>query len=115
MYADYVFYSSTYHGEATEADYNRLVIRASAEIDRMTFGRAAAVTDDADINAVKMAECAVVDELSYIERGGDITSETNDGISRSYASGTVVKSKAQRLYSAAEIWLSQTNLCYAGV
>lgn len=114
MYTDFQFYTNEYHGGATEADYTRLAVRATAIIDRMTNGRAATATG-ADLTAVKMAECAVVDELGYLERGGDITSESNDGISRSYASGTVVKTKTQRLYSAAETWLATTNLCFAGV
>lgn len=114
MYADFEFYENTFHGNAPAADYTRLAVRAAAEIDRITFGRAAKATG-ADMIAVKMAECAVVDELSYLESGGDVTSESNDGISRSYASSSTVKTKAQRLYDAASPWLANTNLCYAGV
>lgn len=114
MYADFEFYKNTYMGTLDDATYNRLVVRASAEIDRLTFNRAASAKGT-DLEAVKMAECAVVDELNYLELGGDITSESNDGISRSYASGSVARSKAQRLQTAANIWLSRTSLCFAGV
>lgn len=114
MYADYVFYMNDYRGKMSETDYNRLAVRAYAEINRITFNRAATASG-ADLEAVKFAECAVVDELAAQEEGGVITSETNDGVSRSYATGTVVKSASQRIYAAAEVFLSSTNLCFAGV
>lgn len=114
MYADYSFYTNTYRGTLGDEEYTRLVVRASAEIDRLTFNRAASSTGAA-LEAVKMAECAVVDELNYLEMGGDITSESNDGISRSYASASISRSKTQRIQAAAEVWLSKTNLCFAGV
>ena len=37
--ADYTFYANTYHGTLSEADFNRLLPRASAEIDALTFER----------------------------------------------------------------------------
>lgn len=113
MYSDYTFYLNEYKGVLDSEEYSRLAVRASAEIDRLTFNRAAKATGS-DMEAVKMAECAVVDELHTIAMGGDITSESNDGVSRSYAGGAA-RSKAQRVTSAAELWLSRTNLCFAGV
>ena len=114
MHADFEFYTIFYGGTLDSEAYNRLAVRASAEIDRLTFNRAATATG-ADLEAVKMAVCAVVDELNYLELGGDITSESNDGISRSYASANVTRTKTQRLQAAADIWLSKTTLCFAGV
>lgn len=114
MYADFTFYKNTYHGAAIETEYTRLVVRASAYIDRMTNGKAKAAVGD-DLTAVKLAECAVVDELLTQERGGIVTSESNDGISRSYATGSVVRSNVQRVYEAANVFLGNTNLCFAGV
>lgn len=114
MYSNYEFYTNTYKGALGSEAYNRLAVRASAEINRITFNRASSATG-ADLEAVKMAECAVIDELEYIAMGGDITSESNDGVSRSYASGGIIKSKTQRITAAAEIWLNSTNLCFAGV
>ena len=113
MYSDYTFYMNEYKGVLGSEEYTRLAVRASAEIDRLTFNRAATATGS-DLEAVKMAECAVADELHTIEMGGDITSESNDGVSRSYAGGAA-RSKAQRVQSVAELWLSRTNLCFAGV
>lgn len=113
MYADFPFYQNEYHGTLTEAEYTRLAVRASAYVDRMTYGRAKKAVGD-DLTAVKLAECAIADELQSQEQGGIVTSESNDGISRSFAT-SVVKSNAQRIYAAADVFLSNTNLCFAGV
>ena len=113
MYADYKYYTGTFYGTLREEEYNRLSVRATAEINRITNNRAATATG-ADLEAVKLAHCAVVDELYKIEMGGDIASESNDGVSRSYASGTA-RSKAQRIVEAARVYLDSTNLCFAGV
>ena len=57
-YANYAYYTGTYGGSAiASADFTRLANIASAWIDRLTFGRAAADTDNAD--AIKMAMCSV--------------------------------------------------------
>lgn len=112
MYSDYAFYKDKFLGVLSETEYNRLAVRATAEIDRMTFGRAK-TAGEKDIDAVKFAECAVIDELAQQGTGGtgDVTSESNDGISRSYATGAVAKSARQRIDSIAFTWLCQTNLC----
>lgn len=114
MYADFTFYQETYRGAASETEHRRLAVRASAYVDRMTHGKAKTAKRD-DLDAVKMAECAIVDELITQEQGGIVTSESNDGISRSYATGSVVRSATQRIYAAADVFLCNTNLCFAGV
>lgn len=110
-YSDYSFYTNEYKGTVTEAVYSRLLTRATAEIDRMTFNRARTATGD-NLDAVKMAECAVIDELNYQGTGGagDVTSESNDGISRSYAAG-IAKSSRQRINAAADTYLTNTGFC----
>lgn len=116
MYGDFSFYKDTYNGALTEAEYTRYSARATAEIDRMTSQRAKTATGEL-LELVKFAECAVIDELSYQSLGGsgDVTSESNDGISRSYATGAVPKSSRQRIDAAAFPWLSDTNLLFVGV
>lgn len=113
MYADFSFYAGEYFGLLKEEEFARLSVRAKAEIDRLTFGRAETATEGA-LHAVKLAQCAVVDELAHMEQGGEITSESNDGVSRSYAAG-VARSKSQRIADAARVYLNMTSLCYAGV
>ena len=116
MYADFTFYLNEYHGKATadEEEFARLSVIASAHLDRITFGRAK-TAEGSELEAVKLALCSVVDELIRQEQGGIITAENNDGISRSYAVGSVVKSQTQRINEAAELFLSSTNLMFAGV
>lgn len=114
MYADFTFYLNNYKGTENEAEFSRLSVPAAAHINRITNGRAKTATG-ADLEAVKMAQCAVIDEIKKQESGGTITAESNDGISRSYAVGSVIKSNTQRIYAAAELFLSSTNLLYAGV
>lgn len=116
MYSDYGFYSSEYKGTLTEAEYIRFSVRASAEINRITSNKANTAEGE-ELTAVKMAECAVIDELSYQSIGGngDVTSESNDGISRSYATGTVAKSSRQRIDAAAYTFLCSANLLFCGI
>lgn len=116
MYADYVFYTGTYNGTLTEVEFDRYSVRATAEINRITSNKAKNATGET-LEAVKMAVCAVIDELSYQSTGGngDVTSESNDGISRSYATGAVAKSSRQRIDAAAFTWLSNTNLLFVGI
>ena len=116
MYADYTFYTGTYNGALTETEFLRYVVRATAEINRITSQRAKKVTGE-ELELVKFAECAVIDELSYQSLGGsgDVTSESNDGVSRSYATGIVSKSSRQRIDAAAFTWLSDTNLLFVGI
>lgn len=109
MYSDYSFYKDKFLGVLTETEYNRFAVRATAEIDRLTFGRAKTAEGE-NLDAVKFAECAVIDEIAHQVSGGDITSETNDGISRSFATG-IAKSARQRIDAIAHTWLANTNLC----
>ena len=114
MYADFTFYRDEFKGTVTEATFARLSIIAKAHIDRITSNKAATATGK-DLEAVQFAFCAVVDELDKQEQGGIITSESNDGISRSYATSATVKSSTQRINAAAEVFLSNTNLLFVGV
>ena len=116
MYADYTFYTGTYNGALTEAEFSRFGVRATAEINRITSNKAKTATGEV-LELVKFAECAVIDELSYQSLGGsgDVISESNDGISRSYATGAVAKSSRQRIDAAAFTWLSNTNLLFCGI
>ena len=114
MYADYTFYMNDYGGTLTEAEFSRLSVLATAHINKITNNRAKTAIE-IELEAVKMAVCAIVDELDKQEHGGIVTSESNDGISRSYAVGSVIRSSSQRIYAAAEVYLVGTNLLFAGV
>ena len=112
MYTDYTFYKDEYKGTAGEDIYSRFSNLASAHINRITSNRAKTAEGET-LEAVKMAECAVIDELDRQDRGGVITSESNDGISRSYSASA--KTEGQRIYAVASVYLSETNLLFVGV
>ena len=114
MHADFTFYLNEYKGTAKEAEFSRLSVIAGAHINSITNGRAETATG-ADLKAVKLAFCAVIDELIKQESGGVVTSESNDGISRTYATSSNVKSNTQKIINAASVFLWNTNLMNAGV
>ena len=112
MYADYDFYKTEYSGELGEAEYSRFSKLATAHIDRLTNNRAKTATG-ADLEAVKRAECGIVDELDLLDKGGFVSAESNDGISRTYA--VAVRTPERRIYDVARVYLHNTNLMFAGV
>lgn len=63
-YADYTYYSGTYMGAVSENDFPRLVVRASSFLDYYTRNKA---KERADLDAVKMCCCALVDKYAVIE------------------------------------------------
>lgn len=115
-YADWTYYTGTYLGaEIAEADFARLSLRASAQIDALTFGRAASDTDHTD--EIAMATCAVAEEIQKVERGdGDaIASESIGSNSVSYAANSSkMKSAQQKYQTAASLYLGDTGLMFAG-
>ena len=115
MYADFGFYANSYKGTLNAEAFDRLAVRAWAEINRLTNGKALNATGN-DLEAVRYAQCAIVDELKRQEDGiaGEVVSESNDGISRSYASG-VARTARQRIDAAALVWLHNTNLCSVAI
>lgn len=108
--ADYNFYYTTYGGSAPEEVFYRFKKRACIEVENLTFGRANSVTDEDTVERVKMAECAVVDELTRTENGV-IVSASNDGYSETYQANRTAK---QRLRDAALRYLALTGLMYQG-
>lgn len=99
VYADYEYYSGTYMGTVSEEDFPRLAIRASSFLDYYTMGKA---QKNADLDAVKMACCALVDKYAIIDAaqalagknlvsaaadGSEVKSETVGNYSRTLATG----------------------------
>ncbi|MEG2096806.1 MAG: hypothetical protein RRY65_01415 [Pseudoflavonifractor sp.] len=113
---DYSFYASTFKGITTEADFNRLAVKASAYLDQVTFDRITDALPTATLMRVKLALCEVVDALLLNEHGGGVASETNDGISINYVAGiSNAKTDQQRLREAVALYLGGTGLLYRGV
>jgi len=122
-YADYSYYTTTFLGSAiASSDFPRLALRASAVIDQITFDRAAPIvtsaTDTTTIDKIKMAMCAVAEELQTQDanNGADvITSESIGGYSVSYGAGSVKQlTTGERLTNSARLWLANTDLLYKG-
>ena len=113
---DYLFYSEIFHGQMAEADFERLVVYASAYLDELTMGRTASDLPAETAAKVEMAICAVADAYLVNEQGGGIASETNDGISVTYVAAIGnAKTDGRRLYEAAAMFLGSTGLLYRGV
>lgn len=122
-YVDFRFYESVYKGTLEQGDFDKQVVKASAHVRSITFGRADTYTDD---DAVKLATCAVCDVISedskrrLLHKGMNVSSENTDGYSVSYVteqnSGETVEELLERkVYKAAEVFLSPTGLLYLGV
>lgn len=135
VYADYTYYSDTYMGNVKEEDFPRLAVRASSFLDYYTQGRSA---KNADLEALKMACCALVDQYQLIEQaqalsaknlsasiaasGSELQSETVGGYSRTFRSGVdtalaalQTTDGAKRLLAAtASEYLAYTGLLYRG-
>jgi len=111
---DYKFYTGTFHGKVSEADFTRLKVYASAYLDERTMGRINDDLPEETVQKVKLALCALVDAYHQNEKGGTVAAETNDGVSVTYAVGTA-KSESRRLYDALALFLGPTGLLYRGV
>ena len=132
-YADYTYYSGTYMGIVSEEDYPRLAVRASSFLDYFTMGKA---ENNADIDAVKMCCCALVDKYWLIEAaqqlaatklasavtGDDVKSETVGGYSRTLGSGgesavsalSATDGAKKLLAATCNEYLAHTGLLYRG-
>ena len=135
-YADYEYYITAYLGTAIrEADFPRLAMRASAFIDYATMGRAA---KHADLDAVKLACCALADDYQTIEtartlankslstaavsgEAGELQSQSVGSWSKSYRSGgssakealSATESAQAALMATAQMYLAGTGLLQA--
>ena len=118
-YADFAYYTETYFGTViAETDFPRLALQASASLDAMTFNRAASVTDEADLDKLKMATCAVAEEINTIALdGGDdgVVSERVGTHAVTYRRGASKQmTHDQRYLAAASVYLTSTELLFRG-
>lgn len=134
VYADYTYYSGTYMGSVSEEDFPRLAVRASSFLGYYTRNKAA---DSADLDAVKMCCCALVDKYAVIEAAQDlaqknlaaaaagdaeIKSETVGGYSRTLATGgesalsalNATDGAKKLLAATCDEYLAHTGLLYRG-
>ena len=133
-YADYAYYSGTYMGTVSEKDFPRLAVRASSFLDYYTQNRA---KDHAELDAVKMCCCALVDKYAVIDAAqalatkrltdasaadAEIKSETVGGYSRTLATGgesavsalSATDGARKLLADTCNEYLAYTGLLYRG-
>lgn len=131
-YTDYDFYKNTYKGNMPETDFNKLVIRASAEVRKNTFDRD--ITNYKD--EVQMATCSVADILLKIEKletnktklvssekaDRIVASEQVADLHRTYANTTSVtdleeeiSNQKKKITEEIRLYLLHTGLLYRGV
>lgn len=104
MLPDYEFYMNTYYGnQITEADFPRLVSRASAYLNRVCN------LDNVPEEAAKKALCAVAEAWQTNEQGGDVVSQSVGSWSKSYAEKKG-KTDEQRLNDAAKPYLGNITV-----
>ncbi|HOJ01294.1 MAG TPA: hypothetical protein PLL88_06700 [Anaerolineaceae bacterium] len=120
-YANWEFYSTTYLGTAiAQAAFPALALRASAKIDQITFDRAAAIYEAAEdtetITKIKLATCAVADEMQrQISQPREVASERVGNFSQNYiVTKDMELTSDQRLANAAKLHLGSTGLMFAG-
>ena len=121
----YEWYKTTYGGELDEDTFNRLTSQAFLFADAMTEYRLSAcwasLAESVRV-AVMSAVCAYADQANIEESGGPVSSETNDGISRTYVTGSASSAGASknagtaqgRLSNAIRLYLAPTGLLFRG-
>lgn len=118
-YLDYTDYVSM-GGTLGEAAFDLQEFRARQYIDAMTHGRIRGETTVRD--AVKYATFALIGAMADSDHnhGREVASESNDGVSVSYATSGAAGTQARyaqivRDYLACEVDANGTALLYAGV
>jgi hypothetical protein len=113
-YADYTFYTGTFLGVViSQSDFPALALRASEEIDAMTFNRAQTEDNSAYCVQVSLATCALAELLVANESsGGAITSEKVGSYAVTYAGA---KSERQSEKDIVKKYLWSTGLLYRGI
>lgn len=131
-YADYTYYTAIYMGSVSEDDFPRLAVRASSFLDYYTQNR---VKDNADLDAVKMCCCALIDQYALLDaaqkaatkslaNAGDpeTKSESVGSYSRTLTTGgeaaksvlDAVSTSKQMLANLCNEYLEHTGLLYRG-
>ena len=133
-YADYTYYTGVYMGTVSSGDFPRLAVRASSFLDYFTQNRA---KDNAELDAVKMCCCALVDKYAVIEAAqalamknlanaasndAEVKSETVGSYSRTMATGgesalsalNATDGAKNLLAATCNEYLAHTGLLYRG-
>lgn len=126
-YTDYSFYKDTYKGNMPETDFNKLVIRASAEVRKNIFNRNITNYED----EVQMATCSVADILLKVEQlenkkdrilsNNNLKSESVGDYSRTFETLGIdnidveISNQKEKIKEELRRYLLCTGLLYRGV
>lgn len=118
MYVSYDYYSQTFGGLLSEADFNKAEARAEAVIGYLTYinGDIFAKED----NRVKLAVCAAADVIHYNQASANgnqaagVKSESNDGYSVTYVTEaqdgqTAEELLRKKVHEAVRVYLLPTG------
>jgi hypothetical protein len=110
-YADYAYYTGTYKGNVIPVSaFDRLALRASEFIDRVTQNQAATAATEYETK-LKFACCAIAESMYKFDDTKGKTSESVTGQSVSYNTAEITQAN----YQACKSYLWDTGLLYSGV
>lgn len=126
-YTNYDFYSNVYKGSMPKDNFERLVIRASAELRKNIFDRDIKNYED----EVQLATCSVADILLKIEQletkkdktisDKTLKSESVANYSRTFENSSVtdievqISNQKSKILEEIRLYLLDTGLLYRGV
>lgn len=126
-YTDYDFYKNTYKGDMPETDFNKVIVRASYEVQKNIFNRDIKGYED----EVQMATCSVADILLKVEQlenkkdtilsNNNLKSESVGDYSRTFDTlgidnvNVEISNQKEKIKEELRRYLLYTGLLYRGV
>lgn len=126
-YIDYDFYTNTYKGDMPETDFNKVIVRASYEVQKNIFNRDIKGYED----EVQMATCSVADILLKVEQlenkkdtilsNNNLKSESVGDYSRTFDTlgidnvNVEISNQKEKIKEELRRYLLHTGLLYRGV
>ena len=126
-YTDYDFYKNTYKGDMPETDFNKVIVRASYEVQTNIFNRDIKGYED----EVQMATCSVADILLKVEQlenkkdtilsNNNLKSESVGDYSRTFDTlgidnvNVEISNQKEKIKEELRRYLLHTGLLYRGV
>lgn len=127
QYTDYDFYNNKYKGNMPQDDFERLVIKASYEVQKNIFNRPTTGFEE----EVQMATCSITDILYKIEQlenkkdttmsGKELKSESVGNYSRTFETSSTtdidiqISNQKEKIKEELRNYLLTTGLLYRGV
>lgn len=126
-YTDYDFYKNTYKGDMPKTDFDKIIARASYEVQKNIFNRDIKGYED----EVQMATCSVSDILFKIEQlenkkdailsNNNLKSESVGDYSRTFDTLGIdnvdveISNQKNKIVEEIRLYLLHTGLLYRGV